>query len=243
MTLEIVTYANKSHGLFEQLVHNKFGVKVVVLGMGTEWKGFQDKFDGMTNYLKTKNEDDIVVFLDGFDSLIVKDPVNLEKIFKSYDCKILASKDPEKQMGWFMFGSCRGHTANSGMYMGYVKELRQLMREANDMTCTDDMVNLNTFCRNHDYVKVDVDCLIFENIVCFDPRPYHDSIFVSYPASPTPQRYSRAFHEYYQFFIEYIAIALVVVVLVVPRRYKWIPLLACAVSAVIYYTFADRSCV
>jgi hypothetical protein len=39
MSIEIVTYANKSQGMFEELVNNEFGVPVKVLGWGTEWKG------------------------------------------------------------------------------------------------------------------------------------------------------------------------------------------------------------
>ena len=40
MTLEIVTYANKSSGMFEELVNNEHGVKVKVLGMGKKWNGY-----------------------------------------------------------------------------------------------------------------------------------------------------------------------------------------------------------
>ena len=42
--LEIVTYANKSFGMFEELVNNEFKVPVRVLGWGSKWNGFTDKF-------------------------------------------------------------------------------------------------------------------------------------------------------------------------------------------------------
>ena len=51
MSYEIVTYANKSHGLFEELTNNEFNVPVKVLGWGTEWKGFSDKTKGVMDYL------------------------------------------------------------------------------------------------------------------------------------------------------------------------------------------------
>ena len=38
MSLEIVTYANKSQGMFEELVKNDFDVPIKVLGWGKmEW--------------------------------------------------------------------------------------------------------------------------------------------------------------------------------------------------------------
>ncbi len=40
MSVEFVTYANKSQGMFDELITNEFGVAVKVLGCGTEWKGF-----------------------------------------------------------------------------------------------------------------------------------------------------------------------------------------------------------
>ena len=67
MSFEIITYANKSQGMFEELVNNKFGVPIKVLGWGTKWKGFSDKTEGVLKYLETKNDTDIIVFLDGLD--------------------------------------------------------------------------------------------------------------------------------------------------------------------------------
>ena len=57
MAIEIVTYANKSSGMFEELINNEHGVKVKVLGMGKKWNGFSDKFIGLLEYMETKNDD------------------------------------------------------------------------------------------------------------------------------------------------------------------------------------------
>lgn len=94
MNLEIITYANKSMGMFEELVKNDFGVKITVLGWGTEWNGFGDKYKAMSKYLENKNDEDVVVFLDGFDTKINKDPKNIIEIFEEMDCKVLVSKHP-----------------------------------------------------------------------------------------------------------------------------------------------------
>ena len=94
MSVEIVTYANKSQGMFEELINNKFGIPIKVLGWGTEWKGFSDKTKGVMEYLKNKNDTDIIIFLDGFDTKINKNPSNVIDLFKQFDCKILISSDP-----------------------------------------------------------------------------------------------------------------------------------------------------
>ena len=85
MSLEIVTYANKSQGMFEELVKNEFGVPVKVLGWGKKWNGYSDKSKGLLEYMKTKNDEDIIVFVDGFDSKINKPITDVVKIFKEYN--------------------------------------------------------------------------------------------------------------------------------------------------------------
>lgn len=81
MSVEIVTYANKSQGMFEELVNNEFGIPVKVLGWGTKWNGFTDKYKGMSEYLETKKDEDIVIFLDGFDTKINKYPHAIIELF------------------------------------------------------------------------------------------------------------------------------------------------------------------
>ena len=56
--VEIVTYANRSQGLFEELIHNEYDVPVRVLGWGTQWNGYSDKSKGVVEYLKEKDDDD-----------------------------------------------------------------------------------------------------------------------------------------------------------------------------------------
>mgnify|MGYP001172397344 CR=1 FL=1 len=82
MTVEIVTYANKSQGMFEELVNNKFDVPIKVLGWGTKWNGFSDKYKGVYKYLENKSDDDIVIFIDGFDTKINRNPHNVVELFK-----------------------------------------------------------------------------------------------------------------------------------------------------------------
>jgi len=245
MSLEIVTYANKSRGMFEDLVNNEFGVPVKVLGWGTKWNGFGDKYKAMTQHLETRGDDDIVIFLDGFDTKINKNPHEVVELFKECNCKVLVSKDPEvpgKPLTHLIFGKCgEKSTANSGLYMGYAKELKSVIDEALAEKCEDDQTNINTVCQKSEFVKVDEEEKIFKNFGPLDKKHDTDAIFVSYPGSPGFDRYTRAIVEYTQFLYMYILCLLILGLALFPQRQK--VLLPTLVLFTTFYAFvADKSC-
>ncbi len=94
MVVKIVTYATKPEGTFEQLINNKYGIKIDVLGMGKRWNGFLDKTRGYLEYCKKCKPDDIVVCVDGYDTEIINDPSKIEERFKSFNCDIVMSVQP-----------------------------------------------------------------------------------------------------------------------------------------------------
>lgn len=245
MSLEIITYANKSQGMFEELVKNPFNVPIQVLGWGTKWNGFSDKCKGVLKYLESKNDTDIVVFLDGFDTKVNRNPRDLLNMFKSYDCKILLSRDPEvsgKIVSQVIFGTCDGTSiANAGMYMGYVKELREFLKDEEAVKCKDDQVNFNTLCKTHRFVKVDEDEKIFKNFRPTETNKESNALFVSFPASPSLSRYSRGLVEYTQFVYVYVLCLLVVSMAFLPR-YKNILVGSVLGFTAFYALVADKSC-
>lgn len=244
MVLEIITYANKSQGMFEELVNNEFDVSIKVLGWGTKWNGFSDKYKGVYKYLENKSDDDIVIFLDGFDTKINKNPRDVLELFKKYDCKVLVSKDPVPFgiLSRVIFGTCSGKfTANSGLYMGYVKHVKQFIGEAINMKCEDDQKNMNTLCEKLEYIKVDEDEKIFKNFGPTDKDVESDAMFVSFPGSPGFDRYTRSFFEYTQFFYMYILCLLILGLALFPQ-YQRILLTLLIFVLSFYIFFADKSC-
>lgn len=243
--MEIVTYANKSQGRFEDLMNNEFGVPVKVLGWGTKWGGYSDKSKGVLEYMKTKNDNDIVIFIDGFDTRINKSPEKVLELFKKCDCRVLLSSDPNISGTFFtsmIFGHCKGSgTANAGMYMGYVKELTTLLQGEANLKCSDDQVNLNQLCRKYDFVKVDKDEKIFKNFGPLDKRIETDAIFVSFPGSPSVSRYSRALFEYTQFVYMYVLCALILGIGIFPK-YSGVLFTSMLLFLTFYTFFADKSC-
>ena len=96
--LHFVAYATHEQGLLPKLVGNEFSTEVTVLGMGDAWKGYMEsKMRAVLDYVKALPADRVVVYLDAFDSLILKDPQReaaLLAAFAALDCEILVSEDP-----------------------------------------------------------------------------------------------------------------------------------------------------
>ena len=244
MSVEIVTYANKSFGLFEELIHNTFDVPVKVLGWGKKWNGYSDKSKGLLEYIReAKNDDDLIIFIDGFDSKINKTIENVKDIFDSYDCKVLFSKDPEsfsKLVTRTIFPTCGNAVANAGMYGGYVKYLKIILTDELNRTCQDDQVNFNTMCNQYDFIKVDEEQRLFENIATTNHGKDSDAVFVSYPATLGLNRAYRSLTEYLQYLYVYIALALFIVSIAFGSAYIGVGTL---IALTIFYILkADKSC-
>jgi hypothetical protein len=188
-----VTYATHEQGLFKKLINNEHGVQIEVLGMGTKWTGFFDKVDGIMKFARDKQPDDIIVFLDGFDTIVNTKPDDLMKHFRSYGAKILVSLDHGTEdvyaiVDWtqrHVFGNCNGVIANSGLYMGEVSELKKMWRNMKRQYTADDQRALNSVCSIVD-IAIDTERLIFENKTLRRTPRKHEPIFVSFPGGGDP---------------------------------------------------------
>ena len=216
--MKVVTYATHSEGSFDDLVNNKFGVDVVVLGMGEKWQGFIHRVKKYREYLDSLDDSEIVVFVDGFDSHILKPLGDLEDVFTSMKCDILVSENVTIQPHYIvnkMFGTCKeDHTANAGLLMGYTGHLKKLQDSIIKGKTGDDQKNLNAICLQFPNLKIDTNCVIFKNI-----NPNEDieklytsgSFFGQTPGSFTFSRRIRAIKEYTLLFLPEILLFVLVV--------------------------------
>lgn len=244
--MRIITYATHAEGKFKSLVDNEYGVKINVLGWGSKWNGFMDKFKGVIKFLKTiDDENEIIVFVDGFDSIINKNISNLEDTFKSLDCEVLLSKSVPDEVYPVMreiFGTCKDNViANSGMYMGYAGSLKKVLEKSLSFKCKDDQRILNSACSHFDFIKVDTDEIIFQNI----PSPPFKSdgsktpFFKSFPGTLNSKRIKRAVtSEYPQFFINIITSICLGLMYMYPKGSPYI-----FIIFIIYYYMMDHSCI
>jgi len=241
MRTHVVTYANKSRGMFETLVNNKFGVPIKVLGMGEKWEGFPTKIKAYREYVHTLPPHDIVVIVDGFDTQVNGTLEAAVRRFRDIDKKIVVADHPGIIPGAFVrriFGVCEANTtANSGLMMGYVENMRTLLDDMKNKKCKDDQRVLNTLCKKHE-VGVDNEHLIFENTIPTDRTIKTDAIFIGFPGETSFHRWTRAIHEYSQFFIKEI-ILIFLLFFMVFRRVKYLTM----GSLILLLSCIDLSCV
>ena len=207
--------------MFEKLIHNKFNIKITILGWGTKWNGFLDKIKGILEYSKTVTKKDIIVFLDGFDTIINKDPYNIEKLFKSFNCDILVSEHPifiNKYIMKKIFGSGKnGVIANSGLFIGYGYKIKELCELILDTHINDDQRALNAVLNKFN-LKIDTNNIIFKNDI-YNKNVKTNVLFISYPGASNGSikirlnRYIRDFFEYGHFFKFEISLILIILLL------------------------------
>ena len=219
--MKIITYATHSFGTFDKLIETV--PDIIVLGWGTKWTGFMDKFNAVIEYLENVPDNEIVMFVDGFDSIIKKDLSDVEKIFKSMYCKILLSKHTGviRYISKKVFTECNNFTANSGLYMGYNKYVKEILREALETGEDDDQRALNIACSRTNFIKIDTDHIIFEN--CFNSEECvqkSKAYVVQTPGQISVARWSRVTKEYGKYFIlEIVLVALIIFYLIRNRNY------------------------
>ena len=220
--MKIIIYATHSFGTYETLKTNP---DIVVLGFGTKWEGFIKKAQVIYDYLNTLPDYEIVSVIDGFDSYI-KRTDNIEHEFKKQKCKVLVSV----HNAWFnihyiekkIFKSCKDNiTANSGLIMGYAKELKQTFKHIMNGPSNDDQRNLNIACKELPFIKVDTDNIIFENCNNIEHVKKSRAYICQIPATLSFHRLFRGFFEYIEYFIfEFIFIILLIFAIVYFKTLK-----------------------
>ena len=253
----IVTVATHDSGLYNELIDNKFGVKIKTLGFGEKWTGFRMKSEKVLEYIKDLDDNHIVIFVDGFDSVVNGTLEDAIEEFVMMDCRILISKAYVHDQ-WIrqvthrrVFNYKKGdYSANSGLYMGYVKELKIFLKDILDLKCGDDQINFNVIAKKYDFVKMDTQNTIFENIqknIGEDNKHKEltplNGIFVSYPGTPSTERILRATKEYGQFFLkEALLVVLITFWWLMHMKMDKIAL-GVLITFIILYFYIDKSCV
>lgn len=196
MSYSVVTYATHSEFMFDELKARL--PSVVVGGWGTKWKGFMDKIAFVREYAARQDDEHVIIYLDGFDTRVVKDPALAVKRFKEEfsTCRVLYSygtveSETFRAFRRRIFGVKSGLVANCGLFMGYAKDLHGLMRSIESVGVSDDQRALNVVLqtRKTSGLCIDVQQRIFHNL-SYDERkasglPASDAVFLGYNASIT----------------------------------------------------------
>jgi hypothetical protein len=180
--LHIVTVATDSEYYFPYLVESckRNGKELEVLGMGEKWQGFNWKYVKMMEYLKNLPTDDIVCFVDGYDIICCRNLNELVDEFKEIKertgCKIVVGNDKDKTsiienyLILFYFGKCKNKQINSGTYIGYVKDVLEIIEkiyELNPKNDADDQILMIQYCnKTENEIYCDTESKLFLSL-CF----------------------------------------------------------------------------
>lgn len=247
---EIITVATHKDGMFEDLINNKFKHKVKVLGYNQKWTNFKMKTELIYDYIKNLNDNKIIIYVDGFDSLIMKDPIKAVKLFKNNKYKLLFSLENNNFFGLVnhVFPKCKKKKKlilNAGMYMGYVKYLKIILNNLIKTNCNDDQIIVNNLCESYNFIKIDTKQIIFQNLT--NKNNYNNqAIFISFPGNINIKRIHRSFIEYSQFFLLYFDILFFILFIIFLKLNKLKKIYLLVLISLIYYIFyrkIDKSCI
>ena len=138
--IHIITVSTNSKFYFPYLKESckRNGKEMIVLGYGEQWKGLGWKFNLMKEELNNLEENDIVCFVDGYDVICIRNLDELKddfiKIQRKKKCKIIVGYDNytfslHKTLASRYFGCYNDKLINSGTYIGYVKDIKQILSE------------------------------------------------------------------------------------------------------------------
>ena len=136
--MKLLTVATHSQNMFPFLKHSceRFGHELVILGWGEAYQSHHWKDDLVLQAISNLDDDEVVCFVDGFDSMICATPDELLAEFKSMDTDFVMSVDGHfKELRWthnplwcYVYMRCfptvEGYCVNTGMYIGTVRRVK-----------------------------------------------------------------------------------------------------------------------
>ncbi|CAH6418853.1 Hypothetical protein POVN_LOCUS577 [uncultured virus] len=133
--MKFVTVATHGERYFTSLQDSckKYGCELVTLGWGQKWGGFAWRLTLMQDYLKTQNPDEIIMFIDAFDAVILSPPAVIEERFRNLNVPMVFSTE-KPYLNIFMrylhrrMYPFKGTLLCAGVYMGYASNLLQFIQ-------------------------------------------------------------------------------------------------------------------
>jgi hypothetical protein len=134
--LRICTVATQQTKGLNQLLDSadRYGLSIEILGMGIPFLGNSHKFMLVQDYIENLDEDDVVLFVDAYDVLFFADEDKILQTFLDFDKPFIISVErycwpyPELEP-LFPRGPTSFRYINSGSYMGYVYQIKDIMND------------------------------------------------------------------------------------------------------------------
>ena len=224
----LYTYVTHSERYFPSLVDSctKHDIQPIVRGMGHRWEGYVKRHRELLQFLHTVPDDDVVINVDGFDTIVLCSLDEIVQKFKAMRCDLLFSMTADngnliqKYVQWKL--GFYGEKANAGMFMGYAFKMREFIEKVLASGEYNDQIVVNRMLGS---IKIDTNQEIFCNVLntsglhihngelwyknkkpcllsapgCVDLRPFLRAINVR--TSKLTCNAGQRLKEYYQYFI------------------------------------------
>lgn len=164
----VATHSERYFPTLESQINDKKN-KLVKLGYGSKYQGHFMKDTLLLEYTKSLKEDEIVVFMDGFDTLFLGEPDELLEKFKKLNSKIVLSIENIGSLNFIhkaVFSKYKGKFINTGLFMGYAGELTKFLSEmySNEFDLHSNQKTWSTFLNTCKYdISLDLKSDIFLN--------------------------------------------------------------------------------
>lgn len=159
-------YATHSQGYFENLLHSLhlFHANYTIDGIGKTWHGYRQKLEGILQFAKKQQSNQVICILDAFDSLLIRDPHTMEISFRHSGKNIIYAHDHTfLYSNWFgkryheKKWGCARTLLNAGASIGYASTyvkiisriLEKLDRDHVQNECVDDQRELCLYYKYH----------------------------------------------------------------------------------------------
>lgn len=175
--IHLVIYATHSDGNFDILVQKarELGYYISIIGWGDKWQGFYKRTLDLYDFFKTRPSQEIIMCIDGFDSMILKDAETTLSTFTSFESPIVWGVEEKNDLlRKLLFRSKQPYTLNGGSFIGMNEYLQLVFEEIVTRFGRDDfkqddqrIVNMmnNTSILFQEIVKPDLESKIFANII------------------------------------------------------------------------------
>lgn len=169
--LHVCTVASRSHPNLEKLIasceQNK--IQLEILGMGQPYGSNMDKLRFMRSYCEQLPDDDMILFVDAFDMLILADQDEIASRFLSLNVPMLMAAEI---LCWPLKGSAKFHTRtaspfkyiNTGGYIGWVKAIKRWLNAFDEILLSgtsDQGAAQKLMMKKKYYYAIDHACAIF----------------------------------------------------------------------------------
>lgn len=190
-TLRLVAVATSERSELTRLKQSAtaLGWTVDVLGLGDKWEGLGSKITYLTEYLKDVPCNDLVLFLDAYDVMLLSTATEIRERFESFKRPIVIGAElgcaPDEGMKVLYPKPKRGQNffyVNSGTYIGYANDIRDMLAEisadiadhhsftgASKHRLDDQRWFTRHYIRNQNSVAMDVDGVMFHTLHDVEP--------------------------------------------------------------------------